>query len=196
MSKLREQLRQIAVHSLDYPGRENLRTRVTPPGAAVCVLFSGTDFESAKILLTERSQDVKTHRGQVAFPGGRYEDHDLGDASRAAIRECEEEVGIASSAIESIGTLPLFPTKSGDFEVIPVICMIERMAPLILQQEEVAKAEWVSVRELRASRVLEKVQLRELEVEAPVFTWGARKMWGLSAWIFDLILLRYDTISV
>ena len=198
---LRPLLSQILSLPLDYPERERLR-KVLPADhfrAAVCILFQGTTFDDAKLLLTERSQSVLTHRGQVAFPGGGFDPEDGEDPIRAALRECEEEVGIPAEQIQALGMLPSFPTMTGNFEVNPVVAILGSpfFDPVLkLQESEVASAEWVSFQMLRASRVYEDHEVKGVKVRAPVFLWGERKMWGLSAWIFDLLLQRYDTLSV
>src|SRR5882672_12225772 len=61
------------------------------------------------VLLTRRSDTMRSHRGQISFPGGRREAHD-GTAAAAALREAHEEVGIPESAIEVIGYLDDYPT--------------------------------------------------------------------------------------
>ena len=74
------------------------------------------------MLLTKRTAHLYDHAGQISFPGGRV---DEGDASReaTALREAEEEVGIAPSAIEVVGAMPEYLTGTG-FIVTPVIGMI------------------------------------------------------------------------
>ena len=196
MGRLHAQLERISSSILDYPGREALRGDICRHPAAVCVLFSGPEFDEASVLLIERSVGVKTHRGQVAFPGGQLDPIDDGDAVRAAFRECGEETGIPFSELRLAGELPAFPTLTGDFEVIPIVASVDTAFALAgVDPQEVAFAEWVSVRQLRASREFERVNIQGREVDAPVFWWGKRKMWGLSAWIFDLVLRRHGTIG-
>jgi 8-oxo-dGTP pyrophosphatase MutT (NUDIX family) len=164
--------------------------------AAVCVLFRGNTFEDAEVLLTQRTSLVHTHQAQVAFPGGSEDPADQGDLKVTALRECEEEVGLPRSALQAIGLIPSAFTLSGMFEVTPVICMIENSLSNLLKTEpaEVEIAEWVKVSTLQKSFYLEDRIIQGVEIKAPVFMWGERKMWGLSAWIFDLILSRYDTL--
>jgi len=165
--------------------------------ASVCVLFSGPSFAEAKVLLTERSHLVATHAGQVAFPGGLNEPEDGDDPAVTAFRECEEEVGISRSIPKAIAILPPFPTLSGNFEVTPIVAMVpdEILSLPFRFSDEVAAAEWVRVSELRRSRKEETRSVSGIEIQAPYFMWGERKMWGLSALIFDFILNRYDTIG-
>ena len=202
---LESTLRKVSASTLDYSGAE-LRQKILGPAheqpvrgkAAVCVLWVGDDFENARILLTERSMTVSTHAGQVAFPGGGFEEDDQNDPIRTAFRECEEEVGISRFLPRALGLLPVFPTMTGNFEVHPVIAMLDStqaIPALTFMPSEVSSGEWVSVKALRATRKHEERTVSGITLAMPYFMWGERKMWGISAWIFDLILNRYDTIK-
>lgn len=74
------------------------------------------------VLLTQRTDHLTAHAGQIAFPGGRAE---LEDASleETALRETEEEVGLASDHIELVGHLDIYVTRTG-FEVTPVVGIV------------------------------------------------------------------------
>ena len=74
------------------------------------------------LLLTQRSAELKLHAGQVSFPGGRMEDHDA-DIAQTALRETEEEVGIAQHKVDVIGFLEPMPTITG-FAVTPVVGLL------------------------------------------------------------------------
>ena len=195
---LRQELIQIMNARLEYPGRvavlSNSDHRM---GAAVTVLFRGETFLTSEVLLILRSETVLTHKGQVAFPGGSVDPADQGDLILTALRECEEEVGLSRSKIEVVGALPPFPTLSGNFCVVPVLGTVSATQDLTLtlQTQEVAIAEWVSVKRLLSSRTYAEAQILNVAVKAPEFLWAEKRMWGLSAWIFDLILNRYDTLS-
>jgi 8-oxo-dGTP pyrophosphatase MutT (NUDIX family) len=75
------------------------------------------------VLLTQRSDHLKDHAGQISFPGGRAEPEDV-DAVATALREFEEEVGVERSHIEVIGTLPVYTTVT-NFVVTPVVALVE-----------------------------------------------------------------------
>ncbi len=65
--------------------------------------------EQPMVLLTERTTHLSTHSGQVAFPGGKRDDTDT-DAAHTALREAQEEIGLASAHVEVIGQLPTYTT--------------------------------------------------------------------------------------
>ena len=68
--------------------------------------------EGMTVLFTQRTADLKDHAGQISFPGGRREDYD-GSAIETALRETEEEIGLARQHIEVIGSLPDYFTGTG-----------------------------------------------------------------------------------
>lgn len=79
--------------------------------------------ERPTVLLTQRTAHLRDHAGQVSFPGGRVEAEDL-SAVHTALRETEEEIGLARDRIEVLGFLPEYRTGTG-FRVIPVVALVE-----------------------------------------------------------------------
>ncbi|MBY0430616.1 MAG: CoA pyrophosphatase [Rhodospirillales bacterium] len=75
------------------------------------------------VLLTRRTAHLANHAGQISFPGGRIEDQDQGDPIRAALRETQEEVGLASGHIRLLGRLDEYVTVTG-FSVSPVVAAV------------------------------------------------------------------------
>ena len=75
------------------------------------------------LLLTERSTNMSTHSGQIAFPGGRTDESDA-DAVYTALRETDEEIGLQGGYVEVLGTLPNYVTGSA-FIVTPVVALVK-----------------------------------------------------------------------
>src|SRR4051794_2008233 len=100
------------------------RPEAMPVGtpAAVLMLFAGED--DPELLLTVRTDTVATHRGQIALPGGAAdpEDEARGGLSWTALRETEEEVGIAPAAVRVVGCLPVLWTVTG-YSVTPFVAV-------------------------------------------------------------------------
>lgn len=92
--------------------------------------------EQATVLLTQRTEHLRSHSGQVAFPGGRIDLQD-GSAERAALRETHEETGIEEAHIEIVGRLPDYVTGSG-YRINPVLAVVEPGFVLDPNPEEVA----------------------------------------------------------
>jgi len=102
------------------------------------VLVAVVDREVPVVILTQRTADLASHAGQIAFPGGKIEPGDTSPAG-AALREAEEEIGLAQNLIEPIGYLDLYLTFSG-FRILPTLARIAPGYALTLNRSEVAQA--------------------------------------------------------
>ena len=107
------------------------------PAAVLIPLIVASDGELS-MLLTKRTEKLKKHSGQVAFPGGKVDASDA-DAVAAALRETHEEVGISSDRVEVLGTMPLYETGTG-FQITPVVGLIPDGYVLHLNAHEVDEA--------------------------------------------------------
>lgn len=92
--------------------------QASPRRSAVLMLF-GEGADGPDLLLTERSHTMRSHPGQVSFPGGAI---DPGETSvQAALREAEEEAGVEPSGVEVLGQLPELYLPPSDNAVTPVV---------------------------------------------------------------------------
>jgi 8-oxo-dGTP pyrophosphatase MutT (NUDIX family) len=99
------------------------------PAAVLVPLVDRPD--GLTVLLTERTAHLHAHAGQISFPGGAFEPGDA-DAVAAALRETEEEVGLAPGQVEVIGRLDTYVTRTG-FEVTPVVGLVH--PPVLLRPD-------------------------------------------------------------
>ena len=106
----------------------------TPAHAAVLVPL--VLREELTVLLTQRTEQLSTHSGQVAFPGGRQDPEDA-DATATALREAQEEVGLDPGLVEVLGSLPVYETGTA-FMVTPVVALVQPDAALHPNPYEVA----------------------------------------------------------
>lgn len=89
------------------------------------------------VLLTQRTAHLRDHAGQISFPGGRVEESDQ-STLHTALRETEEEIGLAREHIEPIGYLPEYRTGTG-FRVTPVVALVRPPFDLKIDPFEVAE---------------------------------------------------------
>jgi 8-oxo-dGTP pyrophosphatase MutT (NUDIX family) len=114
-----------------------LRQTRTPPTPAAVLLPIVVRDEGLTLLLTQRTEHLTDHGGQVSLPGGRVEPDDA-SAIDTALRETEEEVGLHRRHVEVIGTLPDYFTGTG-FQVTPVAAIVH--PPFDLQADPFEVAE-------------------------------------------------------
>jgi 8-oxo-dGTP pyrophosphatase MutT (NUDIX family) len=93
--------------------------------------------EELTVLLTQRTDHLTDHPGQISFPGGRAEPEDA-DAVATALREAQEEIGLAPDHVDVLGTLPTYTTGTG-FIVTPVIGLVQAGLDLRPDPFEVAE---------------------------------------------------------
>ena len=108
------------------------------PIAHASVLVGIVLRERPTVLLTERTTHLSTHSGQVAFPGGKRDDTDT-DEAHTALREAQEEIGLAPDLVEVLGTLPTYTTGT-QFIITPVVALVDPGHELTLNAHEVADA--------------------------------------------------------
>ncbi len=89
---------------------------------AAAVLIPMVQREGLNVLLTQRTDHLHDHPGQVSFPGGRAEPEDA-DAVATALREAEEEIGLPPRHVDVLGALPTYTTGTG-FVVTPVVALV------------------------------------------------------------------------
>jgi 8-oxo-dGTP pyrophosphatase MutT (NUDIX family) len=134
-------------------------TRFLPPDdadprrGAVLMLFAGDDdhgLEGGQLLLTERSHHMRSHPGQVSFPGGSIDPGET--AEQAALREAEEETGLDPAGVEVFGELPELWLPPSNFAVTPVLGWWRDQSPVtVVDPDEVHAIHLVPITELLGS---------------------------------------------
>lgn len=133
------------------------------------------------VLFTQRTAHLKAHSGQVSFPGGRAEP---GDASpeETALREAEEEVGLARGRVEVLARLPEYFTRTG-FRVTPVVGLVLPPLELVPDPGEVESVFEVPLAFLRDTRNHQR-HTREFQgatVGYYAMPYRDRNIWGATA---------------
>lgn len=115
--------------------REEMKYAERAPMRAA-VLVPVVMRDEPTVLLTERTAHLSTHSGQIAFPGGKADEEDADEAA-TALREAEEEVGLAHGFVQVLGTLPVYVTGSS-FIITPVVALVQLGFELNPNANEVA----------------------------------------------------------
>ncbi len=110
----------------------------TPLAAAVLIpiVLRGPEGSEPHVLLTQRTQHLSTHAGQIAFPGGKVDAQDP-SAEHAALREAHEEVGLEPHWVDVLGTLPHYVTGTA-FHITPVVGLVSPQLNINANPHEVA----------------------------------------------------------
>ncbi|HEX3708724.1 MAG TPA: CoA pyrophosphatase [Pseudolabrys sp.] len=112
-----------------------LKISAVRPIRPAAVLVGIVDHPEPTILLTQRAQHLPDHPGQVSFPGGKIEASDESPRA-AALRETDEEIGLARDAVEPLGYLDLYMTTLG-YRIVPVVARVKPGFALTLNTAEV-----------------------------------------------------------
>ncbi|OLC56072.1 MAG: hypothetical protein AUH92_00830 [Acidobacteria bacterium 13_1_40CM_4_69_4] len=135
VASLRERLPRRPRRGLDRPQRAAVLVPIVDDGGPL------------RLLLTRRTEDLPTHAGQVAFPGGLVEAGE-DDPVRTALREAEEEIGLPPGAVEVLGLLDDFPTRTDTVTVTPVAGVLRQVPELRPGAAEVARIFDIPIAEL------------------------------------------------
>lgn len=160
------------------PSSREPRHGLTPAAVLVPIVVHPPGMTA---VFTQRTEHLADHPGQISFPGGRVERDDA-DAVATALREAEEEIGLAHRQVDIIGQLDAFDTSTG-FSVTPVVGLVAPPLALTLDSFEVAEAFEVPLGFLldaanhRRERRMHEGRLREYVA----LDYDGRIIWGATA---------------
>ncbi|MBM6398832.1 NUDIX hydrolase [Phycicoccus sonneratiae] len=161
------------------------------PGAgvrhsAVLVLFGPDGRGGVDVLLTERAHTLRSHPGQVSFPGGRLDPGDDGPVG-AALREAREEVGLDPAGVEVLATWPALHLAPSRSAVTPVIGWWPAPVPVgVVDRGEVERVARVGVAELLSAR--SRFTAVFGPYRGPGFEVDGLFVWGFTAMLLDAVL--------
>jgi 8-oxo-dGTP pyrophosphatase MutT (NUDIX family) len=168
-------------------GDHDLNPGETPPSTALrpaAVLVPLIEHSvGMTVLLTQRTAHLSAHAGQIAFPGGRIEAGDI-DAIDAALRETEEEVGLARELVGIAGRLDTYITGTG-FEITPVVGFVAPPFLLTIDPYEVAETFEVPLSYILDVRNHNRTVRRSAGRDRTfyVLPYEGRNIWGATAGI-------------
>jgi 8-oxo-dGTP pyrophosphatase MutT (NUDIX family) len=178
------------VEALADPARlasaAGLRPGVGARAAAVLVLI-GEGPQGLEMVFVERATTLRTHAGQIAFPGGAADPDDR-DLAATALREAAEEIGVDPAGVDVLGSLPPVHVAVSGFDVTAVVGWWRRRSAVgVADPGEVASVVVVPVVDLvdpgRRARVR-----HPLGYTGPAFQVAGHLIWGLTAHLVDSLL--------
>ena len=114
---------------------EKAGVKATRPAAVLVPIVARSE---PMVLLTQRTSELASHAGQIAFPGGKIDPTDASPLA-AALREADEEIGLHASFVDPIGYLDLYLTFSG-FRILPLLARVDPDYRMTINPAEVAEA--------------------------------------------------------
>jgi 8-oxo-dGTP pyrophosphatase MutT (NUDIX family) len=156
------------------------------------VLIAACNIDGvAHLLLTQRTDHLSSHSGQIAFPGGKIDEGET--PIEAALREAQEEVGLEGA--EVLGEFGTYYSGSG-YAVIPVVAVLDEVPELVCSEEEVADAFWVPLSFLMDQKYheIESLNFKGKDRHFYVMPYDdgtkPRRIWGLTAGIIRTVQER------
>lgn len=168
---------------------QRLRERLLPdppvagselPQAAVLVLIDELRAP-AEVVLTRRAEHLRLHAGEIAFPGGKCDDGDR-DHWHTALRESEEEIGLRSHSVESLGVMPSLVTRTG-IEVTPCVARLCSSTHFVANSQELDEVFSVPLEFFSKPEHLQfdRYEYGGRERQVPRYEWQNYTIWGITA---------------
>ncbi len=183
---------RVGDHILNPGQLEATAARDARPAAVLIPLVARP--EGTTVLLTQRSATLRSHSGQVAFPGGRIDGPDETPV-QAALREAQEEIGLDPQCVEPFGRLDAYLSGSG-FRIVPIVAQVHPPFSLTYNDAEVADAFEVPFDFLmdEANHQRESREWKGIERHYYAMPWKERYIWGVTAGIlrhlYERLVLR------
>ena len=161
-----------------------------PDARASAVLIALADGpQGAEVLLTKRSMDLRNHRGEISFPGGRV---DSGETyEQTALREADEEVALPGDQLDLIGRLDPLSTVVSRSYIVPVVATLSGTPPsLQASAAEVDRILWVPLAELTRADTYREEWWGTAPLDRPMFFFHLddETVWGATARIIHQLL--------
>jgi 8-oxo-dGTP pyrophosphatase MutT (NUDIX family) len=156
--------------------------------AAVLVPLFGWPHRPG-IVFTERRHDLRRHAGEISFPGGRR-DHPGEPLLDTALREAEEEIGLAPATVEVVGALPPIGTFVTSYKVHPFVGLIGEQLDFEPNPAEVETVLAFTLDQLHDGYEMKRLVRRGVPIRTPTYMVGEHLIWGATARILGELLER------
>ncbi len=170
---------------IEVPGRRN--------AAVLAPLYFDTQGELHAVF-TRRREDLRSHPGEISFPGGRQDEADA-DLPATALRETHEEVGLPPAAVEVIGALQPTPTLVTNYGIYPFVGLIEPGFEWIAEAAEVAAVLELPLDAVREGYARRRVVRRGVAFRTDTYQVDDHLIWGATARIVGDLLERLRPVQ-
>jgi 8-oxo-dGTP pyrophosphatase MutT (NUDIX family) len=160
--------------------------------AAVLVALFGFPHRPG-LVFTERRHDLRRHAGEISFPGGRR-DHPDEELRITALREAEEEIGLAPEAVEIVGALPPIGTFVTGYKVHPFVGLIGDDLAFEPNPAEVETVLAFGLEALRESFAMRRLVRRGVPFRTPTYVVDGHLIWGATARILAELVARLSRL--
>jgi len=161
--------------------------------AAVLVAITD-DVDNPEVILTRRAEHLPTHKGQIAFPGGKADPEDV-DLVATALREAFEEVALNPEVVQIVGPMGQVLSRQG-FVVTPIVAVVPAsvVSQLTPNLGELDRIFTVPVRFLVDSKpVMDPLPIAAGVTQVPSFYYDEYRIWGMTAFILaEFVNLAFD----
>jgi 8-oxo-dGTP pyrophosphatase MutT (NUDIX family) len=151
------------------------------------------DSGALHAVLTKRRDDLPRHAGEISFPGGR-QDFPEEDLRETALRESEEEIGLAREQVELLGALPPVGTFVTGYRVHPFVGAIKPGHAWTPQPTEVEEVLELSLPDLIEGFEMKRLIRKGVPIKTPTYTVGQHLVWGATARILHSLLERLEPV--
>lgn len=161
--------------------------------ADAAVLMAMTKEDIPRLILTRRAAHMKSHAGEVAFPGGKCDSTDSSIVA-TALREAQEEIALNPQQVQVVGELGLFTSRVG-IKVKPIIGLLDEIPPLEANPDEIESIFTVPLDLFLQQKpsYSHKIKYMGINIPVPSFNYQGYVIWGLTGFmIVEFMRQVYD----
>jgi 8-oxo-dGTP pyrophosphatase MutT (NUDIX family) len=162
------------------------------PAAVLVALYESDDGE-LRVVLTKRRADLRRHAGEISFPGGRRDPEDA-TLMDTALREAEEEIGLARSQVTVVGARERTSTFVTNYAIHPFVGLLEGAHPWRTSELEVDAVLEPTLRQVRDGRTRTRLERRGFSFETDAYVFDEQLVWGATARILEGLLERMSPL--
>ncbi len=157
--------------------------------AAVLVALYEDPQGDLRVVLTKRRADLRRHAGEISFPGGRRDPEDS-SLSETALREAEEEIGVARSDVTLVGALERTSTFVTNYAIHPFVGLLDGSRSWRASELEVDSVLEPTLSAVRAGATRTRVERRGFAFQTDAYVFDGELVWGATARILEDLLTR------